>query len=772
MVDNYIGRRLNNRYFIREIIGIGGMSVVYKAYDEIDDRIVAIKLLKEEYLSNEEFRRNFKNESKAVAVLNHVNIVKVYDVCFSDNLQYIVMEYVDGVTLKEYIQNKKVIGWTEVVYFALQILKALQHAHDKGIVHRDIKPQNIIILPNGTLKVTDFGIARLNRTDANSLPEGGALGSVHYMSPEQARGEYTDEKTDIYSVGVVLYEMLTGQLPFQSDSAVSVAIMQLQKNAIMPRAINSSIPVGIEQITMRAMQKNPRDRYQSAAEMILDLEEFKRNPNIKFDYTYFVDKEPTKYISTSNTDVQIINGNQTDKSKSSWQMNLNNTADDTETDTLDSKSRRNKIIVIIVVAVLAVCAAGFCIWYFVIRSTGELIVPDFTGMTLEEVYETYPEFEDYIEENAVYSTEYEEGIIFNQSVAAGTDLSTLSNKVIKLDYATSGNTVQILEFDELTDLATYTKQLQLLGFVVELSAMVSTEYDVGTIISTDPTAGTYALIGSTVVITYATDEETIAVPYLIGLTEDEAIEELTSLGFDEDNITFKTQTVDDESLADLVVYQSVDSSTLVDPSSATITLYIGEYVAETDAECSFTLPDISEYDTSKYTVTIYDSDDNEITKSSVVLDGSEYAFTVSGTGTETYHAVIDDQTVCTITVNFSSSPASITVSTVVFDYTPEEVESETETETVAETTTTETTTAETTTTDKTVTLPDVAGLTEAQAINLVAAYGFGDYEVVYISSTTYEEGLAITCESSSLETSFTPAEALVEKIIIYVSTGA
>ena len=310
-MDNYVGKRLDGRYELQEVIGVGGMAVVYKAYDNIDDRTVAVKILKDEFLASEEFRRRFKNESKAIAVLSHPNIVKVYDVSYGDKLQYIVMEYVEGITLKEYIEQQGVISWKETVHFTTQILRALQHAHDKGIVHRDIKPQNIMLLENGTIKVTDFGIARFSRSETRTMTDT-AIGSVHYISPEQARGDITDDKSDIYSVGVVMYEMLTGQLPFQSDNSVSVAIMQLQTDPVKPREINSSIPEGLEQITMRAMQKNPKDRYQSAAEMILDLEEFKRNPSIKFDYSYFVDNEPTKFVDkTAPVTVPMANSSDT-----------------------------------------------------------------------------------------------------------------------------------------------------------------------------------------------------------------------------------------------------------------------------------------------------------------------------------------------------------------------------------------------------------------------------------------------------------------------------
>ena len=247
-MDNYVGKRLDGRYEVQEIIGVGGMSVVYKAYDNVDDRIVAVKILKDEFLQNDDFVRRFKNESKAIAVMSHPNIVKVYDVSFGEKLQYIVMEYVDGITLKEYIQKQGAITWNDALYFTTQILRALQHAHDKGIVHRDIKPQNIMLLADGHIKVTDFGIARFSRSETKTLTEN-AIGSVHYISPEQAKGEFTDERADIYSLGVVLYEMLAGCVPFDADSAVSVALMQVQTPSgsliltrIFPGAWSRSVP--------------------------------------------------------------------------------------------------------------------------------------------------------------------------------------------------------------------------------------------------------------------------------------------------------------------------------------------------------------------------------------------------------------------------------------------------------------------------------------------------------------------------------------------------
>ena len=229
-MDNYIGKRLDGRYEITELIGQGGMANVYKATDVLDNRIVAVKILKREFSESDEFLRRFRNESKAIAVLSHPNIVKIYDMGFSEKLQYIVMEYIDGITLKEYIDSERVLNWKDAVHFIIQILRALQHAHNRGIVHRDIKPQNIMLLTDGTIKVMDFGIAKFAREESMTATDQ-AIGTVHYISPEQARGGYSDEKSDIYSLGVTMYEMLSGKVPFEGDSTVTVALAHIQEEA-------------------------------------------------------------------------------------------------------------------------------------------------------------------------------------------------------------------------------------------------------------------------------------------------------------------------------------------------------------------------------------------------------------------------------------------------------------------------------------------------------------------------------------------------------------
>ncbi len=281
-MDKYIGRLLDNRYEILEVIGTGGMAVVYKARCHRLNRMVAVKILKDDYLEDEDFRRRFHAESQAVAMLSHPNIVSVYDVSTSIMADYIVMELIEGISLKQYMEKKGVLNWKETLHFAIQIAKALEHAHGRGIVHRDIKPHNVMVLKNGSVKVTDFGIARV-MSKGNTLTKE-ALGSVHYISPEQARGGRLDNRSDIYSLGVVMYEMMSGRPPYDGDSPVSVAIQHINGGAAMPSTFNPNIPGGLEQIIMKAMSLELSERYSSATRMLSDMDEFRKDPTILFDY--------------------------------------------------------------------------------------------------------------------------------------------------------------------------------------------------------------------------------------------------------------------------------------------------------------------------------------------------------------------------------------------------------------------------------------------------------------------------------------------------------
>ena len=282
--DQYIGRLLDERYEILEVLGTGGMAVVYKARCHRLNRLVAIKILKDEYARDEEFRRRFHAEGEAVAMLSHPNIVQVYDVSSTENANFIVMELIDGISLKQYMEKKGVLNWRETLHFAMQIAKGLEHAHSRGIVHRDIKPHNVMVLKNGSVKVMDFGIARV-MNKSNTLTKE-ALGSVHYISPEQAKGGYTDNRSDLYSLSVVMYEMMTGRPPYDGESAVAVAIQHINGGAAMPSSLNPNIPTGLEEIIMKGMALDVKDRYTSATEMLQDMEEFRKNPAILFGYTY------------------------------------------------------------------------------------------------------------------------------------------------------------------------------------------------------------------------------------------------------------------------------------------------------------------------------------------------------------------------------------------------------------------------------------------------------------------------------------------------------
>ena len=311
-MEKYIGKVLNDRYMITEVIGVGGMAYVFKAFDKICNRVVAVKILKDEFMSDAQFRRRFTNESKAITMLSHNNMVDVYDVSLEGDALYIVMEYIDGITLKEYMEKKGALSDVEALHFIKQILKGLAHAHERGIVHRDIKPHNILLLKNGTIKITDFGIARLTKFDTQTISDM-TIGSVHYISPEQASGDRTDERSDIYSMGIILYEMLTGKLPFDADTAVAVALMQVQSQPDLPTELNENIKQGLEDIILKAIMKDPAIRYQSAAAFLADVAIYEADPETTFNYfaeepSYVEDNSPTIFAKDilNDDDMKIV----------------------------------------------------------------------------------------------------------------------------------------------------------------------------------------------------------------------------------------------------------------------------------------------------------------------------------------------------------------------------------------------------------------------------------------------------------------------------------
>ncbi len=647
-MENYVNKRIDNRYEVLEIIGVGGMAVVYKAYDRIDDRTVAIKILKEEYLANEEFRRRFKNESKYIAVLSHPNIVKVYDMSFGDRLQYIVMEYIEGITLKEYIEQQKVIQFKEAVHFVTQILRALQHAHDKGIVHRDVKPQNIMLLQNGSIKVTDFGIASFSRSETATIAENGAIGSVHYISPEQAKGDFTDAKADIYSVGVLMYEMLTGQLPFRSENPISVVMMHINDDPANMHDLNSNIPLALEQITMHAMQKDPRARYQSAAEMLLDIDEFKRNPSIKFDYSYFVDNEPTKYIDRTMNNIKTAPVAETPKE--------NEPAPIEEIDDEEAKNNTKLIpiltgIVAGLVAVLIVIGASLALFTDTFKSSDK--TPNFINMNYETEIKNNDKYKGYkIEVSYEFNTQYDYGVVIKQSPEKGEKLS--DNETIYLTVNTNKTAVVNDVYGQ--SYLTAKQALEAAGFATVYEMVYDTSVDEGSVINTSPARGDTAAAGSTITIYIAThtDENAVFVPKLVGFSVDEATELAKSVGLVIGEVIDKDST---EAVGKVVEQIPAENETAHPGDKVDIYVSTGKApVVATD----ITIP-LPYKSGNAGTLKVYLNNASvDSAGAEVLLTGSDYTFTVSGSGkSDSLIVRIDGSDIYSCTINFTTDPVAL-----------------------------------------------------------------------------------------------------------------
>ena len=521
-MDKNIGKKLDNRYELLELIGVGGMADIYKAMDIIEERIVAVKILKNEFAASEDFLRRFRNESKAIALLSHPNIVKIYDVGFTDKIQYIVMEYIDGITLTEYIERQGVLKWRDAVHFTLQILRALQHAHDRGIVHRDIKSQNVMLLADGTIKVMDFGIARFNRETDKTMSEK-AIGSVHYISPEQARGEMTDEKSDIYSVGVMLYEMLTGVKPFDGDNPVSIALKHMQAVPKRITEINSSIPEGLEEITVKAMQKEPSKRYQTAGEMIKDIEEFKKNPAIVFEYKYFSTDGSTKYFDKVVPDSPK-------KSKKQVQLDDDEGYDDDDDDFDDyddeyyEKRRRSPVLpILFALATAFVIMTAWLIYTVVTQNVDEIqsasgeevSMPTLVNLTWDEVLEQYNDY-NFIP-TTKYSSEYAKNVVMEQSVMPGRKIK--KNQAVEVVVSNGPKLVEIDDYTEkpVEDVIT---MLEKQGLKYEIIRTEDETVAKDFIIKTNPPAREFVEVGATVTcyVSLGPSNESTAVPQMINLS--------------------------------------------------------------------------------------------------------------------------------------------------------------------------------------------------------------------------------------------------------------
>lgn len=536
-MDQYIGKMLDNRYEILELIGSGGMANVYKARCHRLNRLVAIKILKSDLADNADFRRRFHDESQAVAQLSHANIVSVYDVSTNPDREYIVMELIDGITLKQYMERRGRMDWRESLHFITQIMRGLSHAHSRGIIHRDIKPQNIMVLRDGSVKVADFGIACLANQGQTLTQE--ALGSVHYISPEQARGDRIDARSDIYSAGVVLYEMLTGRLPFEGDSAVSVAIQHLSSVPLAPRDIDPSIPEPLELICMKAMNSDPNKRYASADAMIEDLEKFRRDPSVDMDYIRqeltapAADTEPTMPLPTAQVASAV--------KKHTGELRR-------EREEEEEPPRRDKKSIAIIAGIFAAAVLLVVLLFKLILgdfgpagSNKSYPVPDIRGKTVEEAQEMEGVKDIFlIEVQGTRTTEeYQPGQIVEQDPAAGR--TRKSNLVIQVYVAAEPEKVPMkdlvgMEYRQarvlLTDMG--------LDLKITTETVSSDKYGADAVIETVPVADEPLVAGQTVILRVSTGPETVTVPTFTGQDIANAVQNAQDLGLTVGEITYDT----------------------------------------------------------------------------------------------------------------------------------------------------------------------------------------------------------------------------------------
>lgn len=643
-----VGKILGGRYEILEEIGKGGMAVVYKARCRLLNRIVAVKVLREDLTDNEEFVRRFNVEAQAAASLTHPNIVSVYDVGKEGGIHYIVMEYVEGVTLKQYIEKKGRIPWREAVSITIEICHGLAAAHKKHIVHRDIKPHNIIVTSTGAIKVTDFGIARATTTSTVAASDD-VLGSVHYFSPEQARGGYVDEKSDIYSLGIVMYEMLVGKVPFTGDTPVAVAMKQIEE---APKSICeqvSDVPQCVEGVTFKAMAKETRYRYQSVEALSDDLYAILKNPNLDAPSVVNTpmddDADATRKIApiTKREELDIM----PEKRK-----NISNGSKKGSGEKGDKKAVVFAMLTSLLIVGVLTVVFGFM--FFGSQNSGNIKVPGVVGMTLEEAEKVAKENGAVIEVLEYKESTEEDGTIIEQSPKADMTVATLE----KISVVISGKepTEIVLSDYKGRDFDSAEKELVKLGLKVTKSEEESDSASEGEIIRQSPSAKTKLEKGDTVTLYVASkkaaDEEEIMVPQVVGKTYDEAKSELEKAGFKVE----KTEKTSDKS-SGTVISQSINGGAKKG-ASVTLTVSKGSEsttqtpTTQTPAAKTKTLTiDLSSY---SKPVEIKIVTGGRVV-STVTVDPSktpEYSATLTGTGTKTFEVHIDGVKQVTKTVNF------------------------------------------------------------------------------------------------------------------------
>lgn len=625
-MDKYIGKLLDNRYEILEVIGTGGMAVVYKARCHRLNRLVAIKILKEDTTQDEELRRRFHAESQAVAMLSHPNIVSVFDVSRSSDADYIVMELIDGLTLKQYMQQKGVLNWREALHFAIQIAKALEHAHSRGIVHRDIKPHNIMVLKDGSVKVADFGIARIT-SSSNTLTRE-ALGSVHYISPEQAKGGRVDERTDIYSLGVVLYEMLTGRPPFDGESPVSIAIQHISERPPLPTELNPDIPKGLEQITMHAMCPDLENRYASATELLDDLDEFRKNPEVQF---AFHGAESRLRIPTARPEAAAPASKPVRRQQAA--------AKKPEPSAPRKKTTTKKPAVIIVVGVLlALVLISYFLYSYLLRDLfsgpEDVKVPNLVGQVYEEINpEDYPDF--VLEKGeSKHDDTVPAGQVIEQEPKADKTVKAGSTIILTVSLGSEEKTMPNLVNTSVSAAQRMLEDLDL-GLNVKVEYEENSVYVADQVIRTDPLYGNPLEKGDTVTLTVceAVTETLIPVPELEGLDIQDALNSLTALGLSNGAIRY----VDSDLPAGTVTYQSIEQGQEV-KAGTVINLQVSlgpeedpdPQVPEEGETGNPQVPEVPEDDNAKLVTVNLPEGDGTITVT-LLLDGVQYGedFTVA-----------------------------------------------------------------------------------------------------------------------------------------------
>ena len=566
-MDKYIGRMLDDRYEILEVIGVGGMAVVYRAKCHRLNRMVAIKILKDDFLEDEDFRSRFHAEGRAVAMLSHPNIVSVYDVSTTNGGDYIVMELIEGITLKQYIESKGALNWKETAHFALQIAKALDHAHSRGIVHRDIKPHNIMVLRNGTVKVADFGIAR-GIAKGNTLRKE-ALGSVHYISPEQAKGEHVDARSDLYSLGVVMYEMATGKQPYEGTSPINVALQHINGTAVMPSVLNSQIPAGLEQIIVKAMEKDPENRYDSAVSMADAIEQFQNDPDIIFPY-------PMLEIGTRNKTVEegprVVKMQQKPKPAQRQPVKLpeDNRRKPPQNSKGDKKGNGARIAVIactaailIAIGIMAILLGG------TFGDSDRLVsVPDLNG----KMFDTLPSYPGVNIEvgDEIYDSFFAAGAIISQDVEAGQKVSKGTTIYVTVSKGPEPKIYTMPDVAGMYEAESHQLLTQMgIRLDIKIEYEVTEEVKPGRVIRTEPEKDAVIQEAQTVILYVAKAKTVIKeyVPEVVGMHVDSAIAKLKANKFENVKIEYQ----EDATVKDgTVLKQSESKGTKLDISEEII----------------------------------------------------------------------------------------------------------------------------------------------------------------------------------------------------------